>query len=1019
LKIQTKIGLGYAALLIMLSMACGIMIAITSSPIVKGWAITLLALGIVTGIGIFRWTRNLYTNTKQERDTQYDFAGQAWIKSSIAEVTLLLQGATEVEKSAQAFMNTVVPMVKASYGTVYIAHSDHLELAAGYAYDKQLSSIRYGQGLIGQCALDGNPIYLTDLPPDYVKVNSSLGEGFPACLLVQAIRYENEIVAVFEIAAMREFANLELELLNQLSASLGITFHSVMDRSRIEQLMLASVAQKEELQQQTHELQSQTEELQVQAEELEAQQESLRAMNEELEEQTQSLRNSEQKRRGQQKELEVNLLKMAQKAQDLEAMVQLTESQKEELKVQAKNLELTSKYKSEFLANMSHELRTPLNSMLILSQVLTENKEQNLTTKQKEYARTINASGKDLLHHIDELLDLSKVEAGKMSIILETVNVSEVMENLYRTFKPVAKKKRIEFAIELDSSVPETLFTDSTRLQQILRNLVSNAIKFTDSGNVQLSIHWDSRDHTATSTEAIAFSVKDTGIGISTDKLDLIFEAFQQADGSTNRKYGGTGLGLTISRELAQLLGGEIGIVSKVGEGSTFTFYLPETSTAEQQERAILMTAAAEEFKHILENDLVIPAALLEEKEEAAVTDDRDTIDRGDRVLLIVEDDESFALFLLSMARERGFKGIVALEGEQGLALAKNYNPDAIILDIQLPLVDGWSILANLKNQPETRHIPIHIVSGLDETQQGIALGALDYTQKPLDIEQVESMLTRIESVVGAGMRRLLIVEEDDGLSNSLVELIEQEDVLVSTVSSGEEALVELAGRRFDCMVLDLGRDTMSRFQLLESVESIEALKTLPIIIYSRKELTKQEELLLKKYGENIVIKNVKSEARLFDETALFLHRNYESLPEEKQRLLEQLHNPKRVFEGKQILLVDDDIRNVFALSTIMEGYNMNIMIGQNGLEALAALEQKPDIDLVLMDIMMPEMDGYDAIRRIRQNPKYERLPIIALTAKAMKEDRIKCLEAGASDYITKPIHSDQLFSLLKVWLYR
>jgi CheY-like chemotaxis protein/nitrogen-specific signal transduction histidine kinase len=696
-----------------------------------------------------------------------------------------------------------------------------------------------------------------------------------------------------------------------------------------------------------------------------------------------------------------------------------------ELEEKAEQLALSSKYKSEFLANMSHELRTPLNSLLILAKLLSDNQEDTLTEKQVEFARTIYNAGSDLLELINDILDLSKVEAGKMDVNPQALEPAAVADFVERTFRPVADQKSLEFGVKLEDGLPGSIVTDEQRLQQVLKNLLSNAFKFTEEGSVTLTISPApagtrfGEETLKTADTVVQFQVADTGIGISDDKLKLIFEAFQQADGTTSRRYGGTGLGLSISREIARLLGGEIRVASEPGKGSSFTLFLP--GVAPEHARTddepgftrSPSTEAAPDFD---------PSMLL--SHEPAVDDDRLEIADGDRVVLIVEDDEDFAKTELEMARERGFKGIVAVRGDEGLALAHEYKPDAIILDMRLPVRNGWDVLEHLKRHPDTRHIPVHIVSGGVEdggVQEALRAGAVAVLEKPVQQELLDSTYSKILEFVERDTRRLLVVDDDGDQRKAIIELIGTgDDVEIIAVGSSEEALEQLDGDKgFDCMVLDLKLPKMSGFALLEKVKTDERFRGLPVIVYTGRDLTRREETRLKKYAETIIVKDVRSPERLLDETALFLHRVESKLPSEKRRMLEQLHSADEVFKGKRVLIADDDVRNVFALASVLERQGMEVQFAENGNEAIASLEADPEIDLVLMDIMMPELDGYEAMRRIRELPRFAKLPIISLTAKAMKGDREKSIASGASDYITKPVDTDQLLSLMRVWLYR
>lgn len=974
---------------------------------------------------------DLEESTANERALSQMNADQAWLESHISHISAVMQGVHQYEAMAESFIAELCRIVGAQSGAVYVTEpKPHERPGAGPVYalkgayartrmPEAAADIAPGQGLIGQCALDGRPIDVKEAPADYIKISSAFGDIAPLALAIRpAISYE-EVVAVFEVAALKPFTGLELQLLDRLSDLLAVTVHRIRVHLRVEELLRIS--------------QSLTDELQSQSEELLSQQDEMKASNEKLEEQTKALQASERLLQRQQEELEQSNEELQRKTKLLEEQIKETEEinrkieyAKDSLEKQALELAFASKYKSEFLANMSHELRTPLNSMLILSQLLKENREGNLTGKQVDYAETIFTSGSDLLKLIDDVLDLAKVESGRMELHAEHVLVRDLTDSLYKAFLPVARKKRLAFDVRIGEGTPEELVSDSLRLQQVLKNLLSNAFKFTAAGAVTVHVRPSGED-----PSFIGFTVEDTGIGIPADKQEMIFEAFQQADGTTSRNYGGTGLGLSISRQLASLLGGCIELESAEGEGSRFTLYIPVTlDHVSQRHSAALREAAA--AAEVMEADADIPA-LTEPALPAPVTlpgtqyaaagtelaDDRDSIADGDRVLLIVEDDVHFAQILIDTARERGFKTIAALQGDTGLRLAKEYKPDAILLDIQLPVIDGWSILVHLKNDPGTRHIPVHIVSVVDEIQQGLSLGAMAYLQKPSSKESLEQAFVQIEAFLDNDLRRLLLIGKDERQRSALIELIRHDDVLIVSTADGEEAWKELQRQPFDCMVIDMGPTDLAEFELLDKIKSEERLRRLPIVIYTEHKWEHKEKLRLKKYAESILIKDVKSKERLLDETAMFLHRVEANLPEEKRRILQKLHNKEDVFAGKSVLIVDDDIRNVFALTNLLESYAMNVAFAETGKQALDHLERQPAVDLVLMDIMMPEMDGYEAMRAIRSKPQFDRLPIIALTAKAMKDDRDKCVQAGASDYITKPIHTEQLLSLIRVWLCR
>jgi CheY-like chemotaxis protein/nitrogen-specific signal transduction histidine kinase len=696
------------------------------------------------------------------------------------------------------------------------------------------------------------------------------------------------------------------------------------------------------------------------------------------------------------------------------------------LEEKAGQLAISSKYKSEFLANMSHELRTPLNSLLILAKLLAENKDENLSEKQVEFARTIYSSGTDLLTLINDVLDLSKVEAGRLELHPATVEIADIQGFVERTFRPVAEQKGLAFAVDVQPDVPVTIRTDGLRLQQVLKNLLSNAFKFTEDGAVGLKIRVAeggrrfAHPSLDSASQVLAFAVHDTGIGIPKEKQQLVFEAFQQADGTTNRRYGGTGLGLSISREISGLLHGEIRVESTPGHGSTFTLFVPADlpSAPPRRPSPAELRPAPMRIGAVPQPD-VAPQGQAGRQIPAPVPDDRNQIDEGDRTVLIVENDEAFAAVLLDMAREKEYKGIVAVEGESALSLARQYLPDAITLDIDLQGgMDGWTVLDRLKRSADTRHIPVHIVSAYGTRQRGLRAGALAFLEKPVSKEALDDAFGRISQFIDQRVRHLLVVEDDAVQRNAIVELVGDDDIEITAVSTAAEALETLRTRRVDCMVLDLGLGDRNGFELLEEVKRDPERRDLPIIIYTGRTLTSSDEMALRRYAETIIVKDVKSPERLLDETALFLHRIESHLPEQKRRILEQLHSEDVVFTGKRILIVDDDVRNIFSLTSLLEEHGMEVRYAEHGRDGLAMLREG-EFDLVLMDVMMPEMDGYEATQEIRAIPDYRALPVICLTAKAMKGDREKCIAAGASDYIVKPVDPEQLLSLMRVWLYQ
>jgi HAMP domain-containing protein/CheY-like chemotaxis protein/signal transduction histidine kinase len=958
------------------------------------------------------------------RETTQRNAEQDWLNSNLARFGGLMQGQRDLQAVSRLIMSKLTPLVAAHHGAFFVAEDDdgetRLRLVATYGYKerkKVANSFKVGEALVGQAALEKQSILITDPPDDYIRIASALGEAVPRSITVMPVLFEDQVMAVLELAAFHPFTPVQVTFLEQLAETIGVVLNTIQANMRTEELLEQS--------------QSLAQELQSQSEELQTQQEELQQRNEELEETAATLRASEELLQQQQEELQQTNEELEEKARQLEEQNARIEIKNQEIELaraaleeKAEQLALSSKYKSEFLANMSHELRTPLNSLLILAKLLSDNTDRNLNDKQIEFAQTIHAAGSDLLVLINDILDLSKVEAGKMELATREIVLRDLRERLERAFAPMAAQKRLEFEVTVSgANVAPAIVTDPQRLEQILRNLLSNAFKFTDEGSVSLTIgegptgdrYMNERLNHA--DRIVSFAVADTGIGIPHDQLRLIFEAFQQADGTTNRRYGGTGLGLSISREIAGLLGGEIRVESTHGKGSTFTLYLPAIYAAPPERTPVpplppsgngdLTTEPAQEF----DASLLLPGE---------VPDDRDSLEDGDRTVLIVDDDAGFAGTVQDVAREHGFKTLVALRGDTGLALAREYTPDAIVLDLSLPVIDGVALLDRLKHHPSTRHIPVHIVSGGESRQQALRAGAAAYLEKPVTREGLGDAFLSIATFIDRGVRNLLVVEDDDDQRRSIVELVGVgDDVNVVAVGSSEEALAALEDTRFDCMVLDLKLPGKGGFQLLEQVKKSDAHRGVPVIVYTGKDLTRQEETRLRKYAETIIVKDVRSPERLLDETALFLHRVESHLPPERRRVLEQLHSADAVFQGRKILIVDDDVRNVFALTSVLEGYGMEVVYGENGREGLSKLEEHPDVDLVLMDIMMPELDGYETTRAVRGQERFKKLPIIALTAKAMKGDRDKSIEAGASDYITKPVDTDQLLSLMRVWLYQ
>jgi HAMP domain-containing protein/CheY-like chemotaxis protein len=910
---------------------------------------------------------------------------QDWLKTNLAKFTRMLQGQRDLFTVGEMLLSELVPLVSAQRGTIYQmtaldGETPTLRLLASYASSSDLpNSIAVGEGLVGQCAKEKQRILLSDVPTGYMPIHSSLGGAQPVSVVVLPVLFEGQTKAVIELASLHRFTNAHLSFLEQLTQSIGVVLNTIEATMRTEGLLQQS-------QQLTAELQ--------------AGQKELQQTNEELEQKA---------------------VQLAEQNVEVERKNKEIEQARSALEEKAAELALTSKYKSEFLANMSHELRTPLNSILILGQQLAENTSANLQPKQIEFARNIHSAGSDLLNLINDILDLSKIESGTVTVEAEEISFASLKESVERGFRHIAESKNLPFAVKFDASLPGSFISDLKRLQQIIKNLLSNAFKFTLRGKVSMKVRlvkdgWSSDNPSLNrAEEVIALAISDTGIGIPPEKQPLIFEAFQQADAGTSRKYGGTGLGLAISRELASLLGGEIRLTSKPGEGSTFTLYLPLKYSGP----AAPTTAPVGNLARQTPGAASLALPVLPVSREERIPDDRNDISKDDPAALIVEDDPHYARVLLGLARDKGFKGLVATRGREAITLARQYRPAVITLDIFLPDMLGWTVLNNLKLAPETRHIPVQIITMEEERQHGLSHGAFSYLVKPATTEDLESAFDRIKTFVAPRTKRLLVVEDNDVERQSIVELLGHDDIEITTVSTGAEAFNVLLDRPFDCCVLDLRLPDISGFELLDKLQEERSLRDVPIVVFTGKELSGEERERLHTAAKSVILKDVRSPERLLDETALFLHRVIADLPESKQQMLRRLHESNEALRGRKVLIVDDDARNIFALSIVLENNYMEVLSATNGRQAIGMIRETRDLSIVLMDTMMPEMDGYQTIREIRKLPEFRDLPILALTAKAMKGDREKCLVAGASDYIAKPVNTDQLLSLLRVWLHR
>ncbi len=957
---------------------------------------------------------NINEMIRNLKDTTLKNSEQDWLKTNLAKFSRMLQGQRDLLTVGRLILSELAPVVSAQHAVFYILDGSRepsmLSLLASYAYKGQSalgSQLQLGEGLVGQCALEKQKIVLSNVPPDYIRIASGLGDATPQNIIVLPVVFEGQVKGVLELASLERFNPTHQAFLDQLTESIGIVLNTIEANMRTEDLLKQS---------------------QSLAVELGSRQEELQKTNEELQEKARLL---------------------AHQNQEVERKNQEVEQARQALEEKAKQLALTSKYKSEFLANMSHELRTPLNSLLILSDQLSKNPEGNLTPKQTEFAKTIHSSGNDLLMLINDILDLSKIESGTVVVDVGEVRLGDLHGYVERTFRHVAESKGVEFVIEMDNALPKAVFTDAKRLQQVIKNLLSNAFKFTQQGQVRLTMEpvwggWNPENEELNRASAVlALSVTDTGIGIPPDKQQIIFEAFQQADGSTSRKYGGTGLGLAISREISRLLGGEIRLVSSPGQGSTFTLFLPQTYVPQKASRrgpsfnsdgaaaaaARLSPAPDPTFaaiavppappQSVLDGIDGAPMILATPRLINEVGDDRDIVQPGDMLVLIVENDLAFARLLLEVARERGFKGLVTSLGAAALALTRDYKPDAVTLDICLPDIDGWRVMDRLKNDMSTRHIPVCVISTEEACERAGTYGALSVLTKPLQSrEMVEQLFEDLRDFLRRRVKDVVVVGPDSARREEIVQSIGGDEFRVVTAESGREALEVLDSRRVDCLVLDASMPDMTPDEFLRGIRVEPRATTLPVILYSDRPPRDGEDSG-RVVAPSLAFRQACSPERLLDQTAFFLHSPIDKLPESKRRTVEQLYQTDEILAGKKVLIVDDDIRNIFALTSILEWRNMVIVSAETGRDAIRILQTEPEVDIVLMDIMMPEMDGLDTMRVIRKLPQFHSLPIIAVTAKAMKGDREKCIEAGAWDYLSKPVDTEQLLSVLRVWLHR
>jgi len=933
---------------------------------------------------------------KMAESLDYSFTNLShneWLQTGIAGLNDKMLGEKNLKTLTYNIIGFIAAYTQSPVAAFYLAEDDQkLCLSAGIALDetKIKKEIKIGEDLAGQSALSGTQVLLEDINEASLFISFSSGAIRPKSIIAVPVFYEQKLKGVLELASLKDFNSVTKDFLKASAYNIGLAIHSARDHQRLEELLAETQAQSEELQMQHNEMENINAELEVQAEKLQASEEELKV---------------------QQEELQQSNLELEERSRLLEEKNELILERNLQIQSKAEQLELTTKYKSEFLANMSHELRTPLNSILLLSRLLSENHGNNLNNDQLEYATVIQNSGTSLLMLINEILDLSKIESGKIELDYSDVTIKDLVNEIDALFEPVAKDKDILFKIEVDKNVQDQIETDRLRLEQILRNLISNALKFTKQGSVIVNI--------TTNNQYVSFAVKDTGIGIPADKQEIIFEAFQQADGSTKRQYGGTGLGLSISRELAKLLSGEIIVHSIEGKGSEFILTIPlkknDTYTSAEDKTVVknISDTATSSFTQTQHKEFIADIV------PASIPDDRDNIQKEDKVILIIEDDTAFARSLLDFTRQKSYKGIVAVRGDEGVELAQKYHPNGILLDIQLPVKSGWQVMDDLKSNAQTRSIPVHIMSSHEVKNKSLLSGAVDFINKPVAFEKMSSIFQKIEDVLSRHPKKVLIVEENAKHAQALAYFLEGFNVSAEIKNSIGDGIKALNEKDVDCVILDMGIPAQGSYDTLEEVRKTPGLENLPIIIFTGKNLSTTEEMRIKQYADSIVVKTAHSYQRILDEVSLFLHLVEENKKDKKAPKYKRMGELTEVLKGKTVLIADDDVRNIFSLTKSLENYDMNVISAIDGKDALKQLAANKNVDVVLMDMMMPEMDGYESTRRIRENSKYKNLPIIAVTAKAMMGDREKCINAGASDYITKPVDADQLISLLRVWLYQ
>ena len=1001
LDLQTRIGIATWILYLIPLMLCfkvskpwfpGLVAGICTAFIVVDWFLSAPGIAeqiaqINRGVGIFviLATALLAHNSISLR---LKLRQGEWIRTGRTRIADVVVGEQSLNRLGERVVEVLTEYLGAQAGAMYVAEpGGHYVRAGGVGLPAEAESLtvfKSGEGLLGRAVAERRAIRIEDLPSDYLRIGSGLGSRQPHALLVAPLNIEDTTQGVIELGFLHPTFDSDLELLNTIGEPVAIALRTSMLRRERETLLR---------------------ETQRQAQELQAQQEELRVANEELESQSVQLRESQARLETQQAELEQSNVQLEEHAQKLGQQHDELMYAKLDLEHKAEELTRANQYKSEFLANMSHELRTPLNSSLILAKLLADNREGNLSPEQVKFARSIGAAGNDLLTLINDILDLSKIEARKIDVTRTAVDLDALAQSLSQTFEPVAEQKQILFRVSKGPGLPAHVDTDAQRLSQILKNLLSNAIKFTERGTVTLEI--------ATAGEEIEFAVRDTGIGIAPEHQQVIFEPFRQADGTTNRKFGGTGLGLSISRELARLLGGRIEVESAPGEGSVFRLRLPRVMPALSRDNAVPTPAplARNTAPRVPAPPRPAPARA------SAFSDDRASLASDARVLLVIEDDPVFAKVLYDLAHELGFDCLVAGTADEGMELALQFRLAAVLLDIKLPDHSGLTVLDRLKHNPQTRHVPVQIISAEDNTRAAREMGAAGTLVKPVSRDALLSTLEGLRDRFASELRTVLVVEDNALQRESICQLLRSDTTRTVAVDNAAAALEELRATTFDCMVLDLSLPDATGHELLERMAADDAYAFPPVIVYTGRAISADEEQQLRKYSRSIIIKGAKSPERLLDEVSLFLHQVEEKLPPDRQRMLRDARARDAAFEGRRILVVEDDVRNIFALSSVLEPLGGSIVIARNGKEALSRLAGKPLPDIVLMDIMMPEMDGIEAMQEIRKQPELSSLPIIALTAKAMPDDQLRCLAAGANDYITKPIDVDKLVSLIRIWM--